>query len=135
MKKFVLVFASFLLLVSAIVLPSCKKSKAPTEPVLTVETTPANKSNNLNVLGPDFPLKVEITSAMPASGVKIEVTANTDGSTGPAFFTATNNSTAPQNNYTITGTPNGVTCVVNITVSSLSTPTNVWKGTYKYSKK
>lgn len=113
---------------------SCKKSKTEAEPVLTVETTPANKSNNLNILGPDFPLKVEITSVMPAKGVKIDVTAAPEGS-ATAFFTATSNSTAPQNNYTITNTPNAATCVVTITVTSLSTASRVWTGTYRYSKK
>jgi hypothetical protein len=133
MKK--IVFASIMATLVFAALPSCKKSTAVNEAGLVVETTPANKSNNLNILGPDFPLKVEITSAIPASGAKIEITANVEGSAAPAFFTATNNSSAPQNNYTITNTPNGVVCVVNITVSSLSKSTNVWKGTYRYSKK
>jgi len=133
MKKIAFVLA--IAAISVFVIPSCKKNKGTTEPILTVETTPANKSNNLNILGPDFPLKIEVTSAMPPSGVKIQVAANTEGSSGTPFFTATNNSTAPQNNYTITNTPDAVTCVVTITVSSLSSPSNVWTGTYRYSKK
>jgi len=132
MKK--IAFAAILAIIVCTLFYSCKKSKPDSEPILTVETTPANKSNNLSILGPDFPLKVEISSVMPASGVKIEVSAMPEGST-VTFFTAAGNSTAPQNNYTITNTPNGATCVVNITVTSLSTPTNVWKGTYRYSKK
>jgi len=132
MKKIALAFVMVALV--AIAISSCKKSSATTEAYLTIETTPANKSNNLNILGPDFPLKVEITSVMPASGIKILVTASPEGSSTP-FFTATNNSTAPENNYTITGTPDGTTCVVNITVTSLNSPTNVWSGTYRYSKK
>ena len=132
MKK--IAFAAILAITLCTLFFSCKKSKAESAPILTVETTPANKSNNLNMLGPDFPLKVEITSVMPAPGVKIEVSAMPEGSS-VSFFTATGNSTAPQNDYTITNTPNGATCVVNITVTSLSTPTNVWKGTYRYSKK
>src|SRR5450432_4698825 len=114
---------AFALLISSlvfVVLPCCKKSNANNEAGLVAETTPANNSNNLNILGPDFPLKIEITSAMPANGVKIEVTAKQDGSANPAFFTATNNTTAPENNYTITNTPAGVTCVVNITITSLT---------------
>ena len=88
------------------------------EPSLIVEITPANKSNNLNLLGPDFPLTVEITSTIPAKGVKIEVAATKEGSADPAFFTATStSSTAPQNNYTITNTPGGVTCVVTVNVT------------------
>ncbi len=114
---------------------SCKKNDSNPEAGLAVETTPANNSNNLNILGPDFPLKVEITSTMPPNGVKIAITAKKDGSADPAFFTSTNNSSAPQNNYTITNTPSGVTCVVSITVTSLTKSDNVWMGTYRYSKK
>jgi len=134
MKKNVWAIVMFALVIAAVA--SCKKkTTAPTEANLVVQTTPANQSNNLNILGPDFPLKVEITSAMPPNGVKIEVSANKDGSSDPAFFTATNNTSAPQNNYTITNTPSGVTCVVNITVTSLTQASNVWKGSYRYSKK
>jgi hypothetical protein len=133
MKKitFVLLFA-----VSCFtVFTACKKSNGATEAGVVAETTPANNSNNLNLLGPDFPLKVEITSAMPPQGVKIEITAKKESSADPAFFSSTNNSTAPQNNYTITNTPAGVTCVVTITVTSLTKSNNVWMGTYRYSKK
>ena len=132
MKK--IVFALIMATVVFASFPSCKKSKADSEAGLVVETTPANKSNNLNILGPDFPLKVDITSVIPASGAKIEITATAEG-VAEAFFTATSYSSAPQNNYVITNTPNGVACVVNITVTSLSKSTNVWKGTYRYSKK
>jgi len=129
---------SFGLLLLAIVLfisPACKKSSGPTESNLVVVTTPANASNNLNILGPDFPLKIEITSTMPPSGVKITVNASIDGQANSTFFTATNNSTAQVNNYSITNTPSSVTCVVNITVTSISKSSNVWTGAYRYSKK
>lgn len=133
MKKIVLGLS--LLVLALVLLPSCKKSNANNEAGLVAETTPANNSNNLNILGPDFPLKVEITSTMPPGGVKIDVAATQDGSSSPAFFTASNTSTAPENNYTITNTPSGVTCLVSITVTSLSKSSNVWKGSYRYSKK
>ncbi|MEP6748064.1 MAG: hypothetical protein ABJB86_10080 [Bacteroidota bacterium] len=134
MKK--IAFALSIIALAIVVLPSCKKNNATnTEAGVTAETTPAINSNNLNILGPDFPLKVEITSAMPPGGVKIEVVAKKDGSADPAFFTATNNTTAPQNNYTITNTPSAVTCVVTVTVTSLSKSGNVWTGVYRYSKK
>jgi hypothetical protein len=113
----------------------CKKSKASKEPTLTVVTTPAANSTNLNLLGPNFPLTVEITSVMPAKGVKIDITANIDGSTATPYFSSSNTTAAPQNNYTITNTPTGQTCVVNITVTSQSDLSNVWKGQYRYSGK
>ncbi len=133
MKKIVLAITMAVLVIAA--MPSCKKTKAVTETGLAVEITPANKSVNLNILGPDFPLKVEITSTIPTSGVKIEITAAPESAPATAFYTASSNSTAPQNNYSITNTPSGVTCVVNVTVTSLSSPSNKWAGTYRYSKK
>ncbi len=130
--SFLLMFA----VIALVVTPACKKSKGgSSEATLSVETTPANGSTNLNLLGPDFPLKVEIKSTMPPSGVKIEIAAKKDGSSDPAFFTSSNNSTAAVNNYTITNTPSSVTCVVTITVTSLSNSGNKWTGTYRYSKK
>jgi hypothetical protein len=133
MKK--IAFGLLLVALSFIALSSCKKSNSSSEAGLVAETTPANNSNSLNILGPDFPLKIEITSAMPANGVKIEIAAKQDGSSNPPFFTASNNSTAPENNYTITNTPSSVTCVVNITITSLTKSSNVWMGSYRYSEK
>jgi len=129
---------SVLLLIAVLALavtPACKKSGGSTEATLAVTITPANGSTNLNLLGPDFPLKVEITSTMPPSGVKIDISAQKDGSSDPAFFTSTNNSTAGVTNYTITNTPSSVTCVVTVTVTSISNSGNKWTGTYRYSKK
>lgn len=133
MKRITLALS--IIILALIALPSCKKSNAKSEAGLVAETTPANNSNNLNILGPDFPLKIEITSAMPANGVKIQVTATQDGSANAPFFTTTNNTTAPQNNYTITNTPAGVTCLVNITITSLTKSSNQWMGSYRYSMK
>ncbi len=124
-----------LLAIVVFVSPACKKSSGPTESNLVVVTTPANASNNLNILGPTFPLKIEITSTMPPSGVKIVVNASIDGQANSTFFTSTNTSTAQVNNYTITNTPASVTCVVNISVTSVTKSSNVWTGAYRYSMK
>jgi hypothetical protein len=134
MKKFSIALLLTALLFSAV--SSCKKSSSGNnEAGLAATTTPANNSNNLNILGPTFPLTVEITSTMPANGVKITIVATVDGSSNPAFFTSTNTTTAPQNNYTITNTPSGVTCLVNVTITSLTKSSNVWMGSYRYSMK
>jgi hypothetical protein len=122
------------------ILPSCSKSSGDSggttnEATLSVETTPTNGANEAPAVGPNFPLKIEIKSTMPASGVKIEITAKKDGSADPAFFTSSNNSTTAQNTYSITNTPVTVTCIVNITVTSLSKSSNTWTGSYRYSKK
>ncbi len=137
MKKLTIILS--IVAVAFLVAPSCSKSSGGSgdsnEATLSVETTPSNGANEAPAVGPNFPLKVEIKSTMPASGVKIEISAKKDGSADPAFFTSSNNSTTAQNNYSITNTPSTVTCIVNITVTSLSKSSNVWTGSYRYSKK
>ncbi|MBC7903449.1 MAG: hypothetical protein H7Y27_08495 [Gemmatimonadaceae bacterium] len=138
MKKF-----SAVLLIAVIclaIIPACKKSKGggggTPETPLVVETTPAATGQvEAPAPGPDFPLKVEVKSTMPSSGVKIEITARKDGSADPAFFTTTRNTSNKIENFIITGTPKTVICVVNIKVTSITSATNVWTGTYKYSSK
>lgn len=105
------------------------------EESLVIQTVPiANGHVEAAAPGPDFPLRVTVTSAMPASGVKIEVTAKPDGGT-VAFFTQSKTSTTATTDFTITGTPTSVTCIVEITVSSVSSSSNKWTGNYKYSRK
>jgi hypothetical protein len=132
---------SLVLLMAAVVIlltPACKKSGGgggTNEVNLVVEITPANGANEAPAPGPDFPLKVEIKSTMPPSGVKIEVTAKQDGTATTFFTTSSNTTSATNNNFTITGTPKTVICVVDVKVTSISKPTNIWTGSYKYSKK
>lgn len=133
-----------LFFISSILLSSgCKKGGGggggggggTTEANLAVTTNPANGSVQAASNGP-FDLAVTITSTMPPSGVKIEINARKDDGTNPApFFTNTNNSTIAGNNYSITGTPATTQCIVDIKVTSLTKPTNIWTGSYRYSRK
>ena len=106
----------------------------PTEANLVVTLTPPVGSTQPAAPQADFPLTVAITSTMPAQGVTIDVKAAPDGST-TNFFTSTTSSTQSNNNFTITATPVNVVCVVNVTVTSKSKPTNTWTGSYRYSRK
>lgn len=118
-------------------MPYCKKKKTDscaTEATLVVSTTPANGTTELPAPGPTFPLVVSITSAIPASGVTIEVKARPDASS-TTFFTETKTTSTKDNNFTITNTPNTVVCIVEITVTSKTCSTNKWTGSYRYSKK
>jgi hypothetical protein len=108
-------------------------SKSTPEATLTVTTTPAVNSTQAPAVGP-FNLNVTITSAMPAKGVTIAVTAAPDGTTNN-FFTTSKSSTTASNNFNITGTPVAVVSVVKITVTSNSTSSNTWTGSYRYSAK
>jgi hypothetical protein len=73
---------------------------------------------------------------MPPSGVKIEVSAKKDdGSGAPAFFSTSTNTSTSVNNFSITSTPSGVQCLVEVKVTSLTKSTNQWSGSYRYSRK
>lgn len=107
----------------------------PTEANLAVTLDPPNGSVQAPSLGP-FTLKVNITSAMPANGVKIEISAKKDdGSGSTPFYTNTANTSGAVNNYTITGTPLNTQCLVEVKVTSLTKATNTWSGSYRYASK
>ncbi len=108
-------------------------SKSTPEATLTVTTTPAVNTTQPASVGP-FNLNVKITSAMPAQGVTITVSAAPDGSS-TNFFSTSKSSTTASNDFTITGTPVAVVSVVQIKVVSNSTSSNTWTGSYRYSAK
>jgi hypothetical protein len=105
------------------------------EQTLVVELNPAANSNQAPAPGPDFPLTVTIKSTLPTGGVKIDVAARTDVAGSTPFFSESRNSTTSVNNFTITSSPKGATLRVDVTVTSLTTSSNKWTGTYTYSRK
>jgi hypothetical protein len=130
-KTFYIVIAACFLFMIAI--GACDKPK-PNVSSLTIETSPATGSNLAPAPGPDFPLVVTVTSTMPSGGVKIDVTARAEGSTIPFFNTSTNTSNKVSN-FVITGAPQGVTSVVDVTVTSLSDASVKATSTYRFAKK
>jgi hypothetical protein len=128
-----------LMMLSYCMLYSCSKSSGggtppPAEANLVVTTDPANGSLQSPALGP-YNLKVSITSALPANGVKIEITAKKDDGSNTIFFTTSADKTTPINDFTITGTPVATQCLVEIKVTSLTKASNMWSGSYRYSSK
>lgn len=132
-----------LLAVSAVVIamPFCGKGggggttdPCTSDPKVVISTTPAAGTTEAPAPGPTFPLKVTVSSTMPTSGVTIEVKAHPEGSTSN-FFTETKSSTTKDTDFTITGTPNTVICVVDVTVTSKTCNTNKATASYRYSKK
>ncbi|HKP31447.1 MAG TPA: hypothetical protein VJT83_01920 [Chitinophagaceae bacterium] len=105
------------------------------EQTLVVELNPPANSVQAPAPGPDFPLTVTIKSTMPSAGVKIDVSARTDVAGSTPFFTESKNSTSSVNNFTITNSPKGAILRVDVTVTSLSTSTNKFTGSYTYSRK
>lgn len=130
-------YLSYLMILSVVLCSgSCGKGSSPNnEPALSIELNPSNGSNQSPAPGPDFPLTVTIKSAMPSGGVKIEVSARTDVAGSTPFFTQTINSTNTANNFTITNSPRNVTLRVDVTVTSIPTPSNKASGNYTYSRK
>lgn len=128
------------LLVSLVLVSSCSKggggggTPPPSEANLAVTIDPANGTVQLPALGP-YNLKVSITSTMPPSGVKIDITAKKDDGTNTVFFTNSVNKTTAVNDFTITGTPAATQCLVEVKVTSLTKASNVWNGSYRYSSK
>lgn len=116
---------------------NCKKGGGGGTPeaALVVELNPAANSNQAPAPGPDFPLTVTIKSTMPPAGVKIDVVARPDVANSTPFFNQSRNTTTSINNFTITNSPQGSTLRVEVTVTSLSTSTNKWTGSYTYSRK
>lgn len=124
-------------MVILIALPYCKKKSSDScgsETSLAVSTTPATGTTEAPAPGPTFPLKVSITSAIPASGVTIEVKARPDGAS-TTFFSEQRSSSTKDNDFTITGAPATVVCLVEISVTSKTCGTNKWTGSYRFSKK
>lgn len=137
MKNFILPALIALLLLG--VAPACKKNKnggGCGETELKVTTTPATGTVDPPAPGTSFPLVVNIDEGIPSAGVTIEVKARQDQSNSTPYFTETrDNVTMSNNHFTITNTPTGVTCLVEIAVTSKSCNTNKWTGSYRYSAK
>lgn len=137
MRKFpALVFATMVLIFG--VAGKCNKggdTPQPTEANLAVTLNPPVGSNQAAALGPDFPLSVTITSAMPPQGVTIEVTAKVENTTTNFYAPAATSTSATVSNFTITNTPVASTCVVTVTVTSKTKATNKWTGSYRYARK
>jgi hypothetical protein len=105
------------------------------EPALNVELNPAASSNQAPAPGPDFPLTVTIKSTLPSSGVKIDVVARQDVAGSTPFFSQSINSTTSINTFNITNSPRNVTLRAEVTVTSLSSSSNKFSGSYTYSRK
>jgi len=131
-------FLLLLCLLSIATLNSCSKSGGDSsgggaEETLVVEISPAGPVEAA-APGPDFPLKVTLKSKMPSSGIKIDVSAKSDGSS-TAYFTTSKTTSSAVSDFSILSTPSAVVCTVTVTVTSVTKTNNTWTSSYKYSKK
>jgi hypothetical protein len=117
---------------------ACKKGGggggACSEPALAVTTTPANNTTEAPAAGVTFPVMVNITGNLPASGATIDIKARPEAS-NTAFYSESRLATAAISNFTITNTPLAVPSIVEITITSKSCATNKWTGSFRYSRK
>lgn len=105
------------------------------ETKLAVTTIPAINTTAPAQVDATFPVTINITAGFPAAGATINVIAKNDAN-GTQFFEANpTNVTAGVNNVTITGTPAGITALVQVTVTSKNCATNKWTGTFRYIRK
>lgn len=139
MKKVILFGLAVLLTLTVTI--SCKKKKDGDsgndrcgETEIKVLTIPANGTVDPPAPGTSFPLVVNIES-MPATGASITVTAKAESGNTTPYFTETRDNATASNNFEITNTPTGVTCIVETTITSKTCNTNQWKGSYRYSGK
>jgi len=124
---------------------SCSSKSTPNPPgggggggeaSLVVDLNPPANSVQPAAPQTDFPLTVTINSTMLPQGVTISVNAKKDdGSGAAAFFIESRNSNAVSNSFTIANTPTSVVCITTVTVTSKTSATNTWTGTYRYSRK
>lgn len=139
MKKIALII-TIVISASLLISSGCKKSGGggggtDNEANLTVTTNPANGAVVPAAVGP-YNLAITVTSAMPSGGVKIEVSAKVDNGTNPpAFYSQTTNTSSVTSNFNITGSTPLTLNLVNVTVTSLSKPSNVWTGSYRFNSK
>ncbi len=119
-----------------LIAPACKKSKGgdacENSVTILASSNPANGANLPAAPGPDFPLTVNVTSSL-AEGATIVVTARTEGSSN-TFFSVSRDAAAT-NTFSITNSPSNVTVLVEITVTSKSCASNVWRSSYRYATK
>lgn len=124
-------------IMTAGIFATCKKKPADAcsgQPAIAATTSPAVNTVEAPAPGPNFPLRVTITSTLPSGGVTIEVKARPESS-NTAFFTETKSATTSIIDFTITGTPINTPSIVEITITSKTCGTNKWTGSYRYSRK
>jgi hypothetical protein len=137
MKKIIL--GLFVLFAFAVTV-SCKKKKGDDgndrcgEQEIKASTTPKEGTIDPPQPGTSFPLIVNIET-MPVGGASITVNAKTEGGSSTPFFTTTLENALGSNSFTISNTPVGTTCIVEVVVTSKTCLTNTWKGSYRYSAK
>lgn len=112
-----------------VVLSACsKKPSLPEEEKLDVKLS---ASAIEKIPSPDYTLRISIKSKLPAGGVRILIDTKREDNNAAVYSVAANSSFA-ETDFTISPLPPGqIYCITNVTVESVATPSNTWKGSFR----
>lgn len=121
-----------LILFFSILVAACgSKSPAPPPPSEQSIAFTHNAGNNVLNPGPSLNFNVTLTSAMPAAGIKVEVSTKEEASGNTVGTNSSVNSTSATVNVGVSGLPRQLWCIVNIKVTSVSTASNSATQTFR----
>ncbi|HEU5164203.1 MAG TPA: hypothetical protein VFU29_01615 [Chitinophagaceae bacterium] len=121
-----------LILFFSILVVACgSKSPAPPPPSEQSIAFTHNAGNNVLNPGPSLNFNVTLTSAMPAAGIKVEVSTKEEASGNTVGTNSSVNSTSATVNVGVSGLPRQLWCIVNIKVTSVSTASNSATQTFR----
>jgi len=83
-----------------------------------------NAGNNILNPGASLSFIITLTSTIPSSGIKVEISTREEANGNTVGSNSSVNSTASTVNVGISGLPRQVWCIVTIKVSSVTTPSN-----------
>jgi hypothetical protein len=126
MKKMIPYLLSVFLLFA---LYACsKKPGIPTEETLDVKLSAAAIET---IPSPSYSFTVDIKSKMPVNGITIKIEVKREDTNADVYNVQTNSAFA-STGFTISPLPPGqVFCKASVTVTSVTTPTNVWTGSFR----
>ena len=121
-----------LILFFSILVAACgSKSPAPPPPSEQSIAFTHNAGNNVLNPGPSLNFNVTLTSAMPAAGIKVEVSTKEEASGNTVGTNSSVNSTSATVNVGVSGLPRQLWCIVTIKVTSVSTASNSATQTFR----
>ena len=112
-----------LLILLVVIYTSCSNKGSSGPPADQPITFTHNAGAATQNPGATMPFAVTLTSAMPASGIKVDVTTETEVG-GTAVSNSTVSGSSATVNLSVTGLPRQVWCVTTVKVSSVGTPSN-----------
>jgi len=111
-----------------------KSSNSPAPAPVAVEEKLVVKLSAASIetaLSNSFNFTVEVQSKMPTGGVTIKVDVKREDN-NTSVYSIQANSTIAISSFTINPLPPGqVFCTATITVTSVTTPTNIWSGSFR----